>query len=115
MFSRRIEVPIGVHGGRVGKLMAADILNAMQGLRGPMVSLGLSTSDEFDSVFAEAKHAMDSPRVRCVARRSTSPMASVQSSHPAQLTELATAHVCLRTLSRTLRAVGIRYQSMLRR
>ena len=65
--SRRIEAPIGVHGGRVGKLMAADILNGMQALRGPLEALGLTTAAEFDRVFAEAKRAMESPRVRCVA------------------------------------------------
>ncbi|MGZ3638538.1 MAG: class I SAM-dependent methyltransferase [Ktedonobacterales bacterium] len=67
VFSRRVEVPIGVHGGRVGRLMAADILNGMQALRGPMEALGITTAAEFDRVFAEAKQAMDSPRVRCVA------------------------------------------------
>lgn len=67
VFSRRIEVPIGVHGGRVGRLMAADILNGMQALRGPMEAMGLTTAAEFDRVFAEAKKAMDSPHVRCVA------------------------------------------------
>jgi len=67
VFTRRVEVPIGVHGDRVGKLMAADILTGMQALRGPMEALGLTTADEFDRVFAEAKRAMDSPRVRCVA------------------------------------------------
>ncbi len=67
VYSRRDEVPIGVYGGRVGKLMAADILNGMQALRGPMESLGLTTATEFDRVFAEAKRAMESPRVRCVA------------------------------------------------
>ena len=65
--SRRVEVPIGVHGGRVGKLMAADILNGMQALRGPMEALGLTTAAEFDRVFAEAKQAMESPRVHCIA------------------------------------------------
>lgn len=67
VFSRRTEVPIGEHGGRVGKLMATDILNGMQALRGPLESQGLTTAAEFDRVFAEAKRAMDSPRVHCVA------------------------------------------------
>lgn len=67
VFSRRIEVPIGVHGGRVGRLMAADILNGMQALRGPMEQLGLTTTAEFDQVFAAARQAMESPRVHCVA------------------------------------------------
>ncbi len=64
---RRVDVPIGAHGGRVGRLMAADILNGMQALRGPMEALGLTTSAEFDRVYAEAQRAMESPRVRCVA------------------------------------------------
>ncbi len=67
VFSRRIEVPIGVHGGRVGRLMATDILNGMQALRGPLEAQGLTTAAEFDRVFAEAKRAMESPRVHCVA------------------------------------------------
>ncbi len=65
--SRRVEVPIGVHGGRVGRLMATDILNGMQALRGPLEAQGLTTSTEFDRVFAEAQRAMESPQVRCVA------------------------------------------------
>lgn len=65
--SRRVEVPIGVHGGRVGKLMAADILNGMQAVRGPMEALGLTTAAEFDRMYAEAQRAMESPGVHCVA------------------------------------------------
>lgn len=67
VISRRVEVPIGVHGGRVGRLMAADILNGMQALRGPLEARGLTTAAEFDRVFAEAQRAMQSPRVRCIA------------------------------------------------
>lgn len=67
VFSRRVEVPIGAHGDRVGKLMATDILNGMQALRGPIESLGLATGAEFDRVFAESSRALASPRVRCVA------------------------------------------------
>ncbi len=65
--SRRVEVPIGVHGGRVGKLMSADILNGMQAVRGPMEALGLTTAAEFDRMYAEAQRAMESPSVHCVA------------------------------------------------
>jgi|GEM_PF-464662 len=67
VFSRRFEVPIGVHGGRVGRLMATDILNGMQALRGPLEAQGLTTAAEFDRVFAEARLAMQSPRVHCIA------------------------------------------------
>ncbi|HUY75167.1 MAG TPA: methyltransferase domain-containing protein [Ktedonobacterales bacterium] len=67
VYSQRVEVPIGVHGGRVGRLMATDILNAMQALRGPLEAQGLTTAAEFDRTFAEARRAMESPRVRCVA------------------------------------------------
>ena len=65
--NRRVEVPIGVHGGRLGRLMATDILNGMQALRGPLEALSLTTAAEFDHVFAEAQRAMESPRVHCVA------------------------------------------------
>lgn len=65
--SRRVEVPIGAHGGRIGKLMATDILNAMQALRGPMETLGLATAEGFDRTFSEAQRALESPRVPCVA------------------------------------------------
>jgi hypothetical protein len=47
--------------------MAADILNGMQALRGPLETRGLTTAAEFDHVFAEAQRAMASPRVHCVA------------------------------------------------
>jgi hypothetical protein len=67
VFSRRIEVPIGAHGGRIGKLMASDILNGMQALRGPIETLGLATAAEFDRTFAEAQRALESPRVHYVA------------------------------------------------
>jgi ubiquinone/menaquinone biosynthesis C-methylase UbiE len=65
--SRRVEVPIGAHGGRIGKLMASDILTGMQALRGPIETLGLATAAEFDRTFAEAQRALESPHVRCVA------------------------------------------------
>ncbi len=48
-------------------MMAVDILNGMQALRGPLEAQGLTTAAEFDRVFAEAKRAMESPRVGCVA------------------------------------------------
>lgn len=67
VFNRRVEVPIGAHGDRVGKLMATDILNGMQALRGPIESLGLATAAEFDRVYDEASRALASPRVPCVA------------------------------------------------
>jgi len=65
--SHRIDVPIGAHGGRVGRLMATDILNAMQALRGPLEAQGIATAAEFDHTFADARLALESPRVRCVA------------------------------------------------
>lgn len=67
VYSRRIEIPIGAHGGRIGKLMTTDILNGMQALRGPIETLGLATGAEFDRTFVEAQRAFESPRGQCVA------------------------------------------------
>ena len=39
----------------------------MQALRGPLEALGLTTAAQFVRVFAEAKQAMESPGVGCVA------------------------------------------------
>ncbi len=65
--THRVDVPIGAHGGRVGRLMATDILNAMQAMRGLFEAQGITTGAEFDRTFAEAKRALESPRVHCVA------------------------------------------------
>jgi ubiquinone/menaquinone biosynthesis C-methylase UbiE len=64
--SRRVELPMGAHGGRVGKLLATDILFGMQATRGPLVALGLTTAAEFDRALAEARRASESPQGRCI-------------------------------------------------
>lgn len=64
--SRRVELPLGSHGGRIGNLLAADIFNAIQATGGPLVATGMTTAAEFDGALAEARQASESSRGRAI-------------------------------------------------
>lgn len=66
VFTQRVELPFGEHGGRVGKLLATDFFTGMKGYGGLLEAQGVTTAAEFDRVVAEARQTTESPRVRCV-------------------------------------------------
>ena len=62
-----IAVPFGAHGGRVGNMLATDLLTAVNGISGLIVSQGLATQEQFDETLAAARADAASPAFRCVA------------------------------------------------
>jgi ubiquinone/menaquinone biosynthesis C-methylase UbiE len=64
---RDINLPLGAYGERVGTMMAADFFSGIKGLGGLMTSMGVTTADEFERVFAQAQADVNAPGVRCLA------------------------------------------------
>ncbi len=46
---REVQIPIGAHGGRLGRMMQADVLAVIQGLRGPILATGIADAATFDA------------------------------------------------------------------
>ena len=46
---RELSIPIGAHGGRLGRMMQADVLAVIQGLRGPILATGIADAATFDA------------------------------------------------------------------
>lgn len=46
---REVQIPIGKHGGRLGRMMQADVLAVIQGLRGPILATGTTEAATFDA------------------------------------------------------------------
>ncbi len=53
--ARQLDAPIGDYGGRLGRMVAADLLSAGEGVKGPVVALGMATADEYDHTMAEVR------------------------------------------------------------
>ncbi len=51
--ARQVQIPIGAHGGQLGRMMQADVLGVIQGLRGPIVATGLAEAGTFDATIAQ--------------------------------------------------------------
>ncbi len=47
--AREIQIPIGAHGGRLGRMMQTDVLAVIQGLRGPILATGVTDATTFDA------------------------------------------------------------------
>ncbi|HEU0028187.1 MAG TPA: class I SAM-dependent methyltransferase [Ktedonobacterales bacterium] len=58
--TREVQIPIGKHGGRLGRMMQTDVLAVIQGLRGPTLATGITDAATFDATIkqwlAEADH-----------------------------------------------------------
>jgi len=50
--SHKIDIPVGEHGGRVGRWIATDILAIFKGLRQPLIGAKITTEQAFDAAFA---------------------------------------------------------------
>ncbi len=64
--AHEIAVPFGVHGGRVGSMLATDLLTAVKGVGGLVVSQGLASQEQFDETLATAQADAESQQFRCV-------------------------------------------------
>jgi ubiquinone/menaquinone biosynthesis C-methylase UbiE len=52
--TREIALPFGVHGGRVGSMLATDILNSVKSIGGFIVAAGVATQEQFEQTWAQA-------------------------------------------------------------
>lgn len=52
---RRVDLPIGKHGGRIGAMVETNTMTALVALRAPIASLGIADADAFDRTLAQAR------------------------------------------------------------
>lgn len=64
--TRRIDVPIGSYGGRIGSMMATDLLAGIEGFGGLLVQMGLSTAEQVQEMQAQLRAEFASPENRAV-------------------------------------------------
>jgi SAM-dependent methyltransferase len=64
--TRRIDVPIGNYGGRIGTLLATDLLAGIEGFGGLLVQMGLSTAGQVQKMQAELRAEFAAPDNRAV-------------------------------------------------
>ncbi|HEX8731495.1 MAG TPA: class I SAM-dependent methyltransferase [Ktedonobacterales bacterium] len=50
---QEVQIPIGAHGGRLGRMMQTDVLAVIQGLRGPILATGATDAAAFDATIAQ--------------------------------------------------------------
>jgi len=51
-----LDLPLGAHGGRLGKMVETDILTATQGIKPLMIMSGAATAETFDREFTALQH-----------------------------------------------------------
>jgi ubiquinone/menaquinone biosynthesis C-methylase UbiE len=61
---REIDLPLGAYGGRIGTLVESDYFAAVNAMRAPVVSLGIATETEYDSIAQAARDEVQ--RGKCV-------------------------------------------------
>lgn len=64
--TRRIDVPIGAYGGRVGSMLATDLLAGIAGFGGLLVQMGLSTDGQVQQMQHELQMEFAAPENRAV-------------------------------------------------
>lgn len=63
---RRVDLPTGTYGGRLGKMVAADFLSVCRGFGGVAVAQGITTQAAWDSVLERMQADLNTPNNRCV-------------------------------------------------
>jgi len=63
---RRIDLPTGVHGGRLGRMVATDFFSVCRGFGGIAVARGITTQQAWDTTLERAQADLNRPNVRCV-------------------------------------------------
>jgi len=61
-----VNLPTGAYGGRIGTMMAQDILSAFNALKGLVAAAGIASESEFDSLLAAARAELNAPNCRTV-------------------------------------------------
>lgn len=64
--TRRVDLPTGVSGGRLGKMVAADFVSVCSGYGGMVAAQGIATQQEWDSVLERMQSDLNNPTLHCV-------------------------------------------------
>ena len=64
--TRRIDVPIGAYGGRIGTMMATDLLAGIEGFGGLLVQMGHSTAEQVQQMQTGLRAEFAAPENRAV-------------------------------------------------
>jgi hypothetical protein len=67
MMAYRVPLPMGAHGGRIGRLLAMDYFAVVKGLSGMLAAQGIASAPQIEHTLAMAQRDVDSSRFRCVA------------------------------------------------
>jgi ubiquinone/menaquinone biosynthesis C-methylase UbiE len=63
---RRIDLPTGAHGGRLGKLVATDFFSVCKGYGGMIASQGITTQEVWDVTLERAQADLNTSQYQCV-------------------------------------------------
>lgn len=63
---RRIDLPTGTHGGRLGRMVATDFFSVCRGFGGLAVAQGITTQSAWDTVLERAQADLTVPSNKCV-------------------------------------------------
>jgi hypothetical protein len=59
--ARRIDLPTGLSGGRVGKMVVADVVSVCSGYGGMIAAQGITTQQEWDSELERMQSDLNTP------------------------------------------------------
>ncbi len=79
--TRTIDIPMGAHGGPMGEIAIKNYFEVFMGMRGPAISMGLTTPEIFDATLQAAHAAVEqgdyvSPYYSAIGRRPLAPITS---------------------------------------
>jgi ubiquinone/menaquinone biosynthesis C-methylase UbiE len=64
--ARRVDLPTGVHGGRLGRMVATDFVSVCRGFGGVAVAQGITTQSAWDTTLERMQADLNQPTNRCV-------------------------------------------------
>jgi ubiquinone/menaquinone biosynthesis C-methylase UbiE len=64
--ARRVDLPTGIYGGRLGKMVAADFLSVCRGFGGVAVAQGITSQQAWDTVLDRMQADLNTPTNQCV-------------------------------------------------
>ncbi|MDE3229722.1 MAG: methyltransferase domain-containing protein [Chloroflexota bacterium] len=63
---RRIDLPTGLHGGRLGKMVATDFFSVCKGFGGIVVAQRIASQNAWDTALERAQHDLNTSMIPCV-------------------------------------------------
>lgn len=63
---RKMPMPCGDSGGRLGKMLATDWISVLKGIGGMTVAQGVATAEQFNHAIEEMHRELADPRLQCV-------------------------------------------------